>query len=76
MRALVITNRRSVRTIEVRTGEHGGKPQIYMQAHWQDESGVMRPSGAPLWIPAASLDEVVAAMIAAGNEINRSGGAA
>ncbi|KVR16129.1 hypothetical protein WK11_25500 [Burkholderia ubonensis] len=73
MRAVIVTATRRVRALEVQTGEHNGRRQIYLQPFWQDEHQVMRPSGPRVWLPAESADEIIAALIQANNEIKAGG---
>ncbi len=73
MRAVIVTTTRRVRALEVRTGEHNGRRQIFLQAFWQGDDDLMHPSGPRMWLPAESADEIIAALIQANNELKAEG---
>ncbi|MGR8027245.1 hypothetical protein ACU7M1_09275 [Burkholderia pseudomallei] len=70
---VIVTTTRRVRALEVRTGEHNGRRQIFLQAFWQGDDDLMHPSGPRMWLPAESADEIIAALIQANNELKAEG---
>lgn len=72
MRAMIVT-RRSERVVEVSTSEHCGRQQVTLRPMWINDEGVVRSSGTPLWIPAGCLDELIAALSAAREEVSAGG---